>query len=68
MTRFAREEYVALQSPLRNQSGLSSPHSFNDSEESLRALELEEGPAQATPSEYGRSVIYPTPRVLLFSH
>ncbi|KAJ3564294.1 hypothetical protein NP233_g8392 [Leucocoprinus birnbaumii] len=40
-----REEYVALRSPLRNHSSSSPRHSSHDSEESLRALELEEGPA-----------------------
>jgi len=48
MTSF-REEYVAL----RNNSGLSSPHSSHNSEESLRALELDQN---SIPRSFARSV------------
>ena len=48
MTSF-REEYVAL----RSNSGLSSPH---NSEESLRALELDQNFAVSIPQRFARSV------------
>ncbi len=56
MTSFAREEHVPLRSPLNRSFELSSRHSSQDSEESLRALELADGPAPSTSQRYGRSV------------
>lgn len=45
MTSFAREEYVPFRPSLNTGFELSSQHSSHDSEESLRALELSDGPA-----------------------
>lgn len=56
MTGYTREEYVALRSPLRSSLEPTLRHSSHDSEESLRALEMEQGPSSA-PSSHGRSVV-----------